>query len=85
LPGALLPLLPAGQLGGTSLLVPRSYAQVCAGVAFNENYRDDWSGQWRLFGNLSACQNSVSGTGTTVDAGLGAPLLGPDHFSIQLG
>jgi hypothetical protein len=85
LPGALLPLLPNGQLGGTSLLVPRSYAQVCAGVAFNENYRDEWSGQWRLFGNLSACQNSVSGIGTTVDAGLGAPLLGPDHFSIQLG
>lgn len=86
LPATLLPLLPNGQLGGdTAFLVPRSYSQVCAGVAFNENYRDDWSGQWRLFGNISACQNSVSGTGTNIDAGLGAPLFGPDHFSIQLG
>lgn len=85
LPQALLPLLPAGQLHSTGLLVPRSYAQLCAGVAFNENYRDDWSGQWRLFGSASVCQNSVSGSGTTLDAGFGAPLLGPDHFSIQLG
>lgn len=85
LPGALLPLLPAGQLDSSSFLVPRSYAQVCAGVAFSENYRDDWSGQWRPFGNVSACQNSVSGTGTALNAGFGAPLLGPDHFSVQLG
>lgn len=85
LPGALRPLLPAGQPDGTSLLVPRSYAQVCAGVAFNENHRDDWSNQLRPFASVSACQNSVSGSGTALDAGLGTPLLGPDHFSVQLG
>ncbi|MEO5829494.1 MAG: tetratricopeptide repeat protein [Rhodanobacter sp.] len=85
LPAAVRRLLPADQFDGPNVLVPRSYSQLCAGVAFNENYRDDWSGQWRPFGSVSACQNSVSGLGAALDAGFGAPLFGPDHFSIQFG
>lgn len=85
LPPALIRLLPAGQPADTSFVVPRSYTQICAGAAFNENYRADWSGQLRLFGNASACHNSVSGAGASLDAGLATPLIGPDHLSLALG
>ncbi|WEN15820.1 tetratricopeptide repeat protein [Rhodanobacter sp. AS-Z3] len=84
-PAAVRRLLPAAQVGGPNVLVPLSYSQLCAGVAFNENYRDDWSGHWRPFGSVSACQNSVSGVGVALNAGFGAPLSGPDHLSIQFG
>lgn len=85
LPQALTRLLPAGQPADPGLVVPRSYTQICAGAAFNENYRTDWSDQPRLFGDASACHNSVSGAGASLNFGLAMPLIGPDHFSFALG
>ena len=85
LPEQVLGLLPVGQPADIGLLVPRSFAQICLGAGFNENYLEDWSGRLRLFGSASACHNSVSGAGAAVDAGLATPLIGSDHLSFGLG
>ncbi len=85
LPAGLLRLVPAGQTADIGYFVPRSYLQACVGAGFNEDYRDQWSGQLRLFGTASVCDNSVSGPGASVDAGLAIPVLGPDHLSLGLG
>ncbi len=84
-PNALLQLVPAGQPADTSFFVPRSYAQACVGVGFNEDFLEAWSDQLRLFGHASACHNSVSGPGASVNAGVATPVLGPDHLSLGLG
>ena len=84
-PNALWHLVPAGQPVDTGFFVPRSYAQACVGVGFNEDFLDTWSDQLRLFGHASACHNSVSGPGAAVQAGVATPVLGPDHLSLELG
>ncbi len=85
LPANMLRLLPTGQPADISYFVPRSYVQACLGAGFNENFREAWSGQLRPFGTVSLCHNSISGLGASVDAGLAAPVLGPDHLSLGLG
>lgn len=84
-PGSLLRLLPTGQTANIGYFVPRSYVQACVGAGFNEQFRDEWSGQLRLFGTASLCHNSISGPGASADAGLATPVIGPDHLSLGLG
>lgn len=85
LPTNMLRLLPTGQPADIGYFVPRSYVQACLGAGFNENFREEWSGQLRPFGTASVCHNSVSGLGASVDAGLATPVIGPDHLSLGLG
>jgi len=83
-PRQLAPLMPAGQTPAVSFFIPASFVQSCIGGHFNLQYETGYSGHWYPYASSNLCFNSVSGIGYDLSAGVGLPVLGPDHLSLSI-
>jgi predicted Zn-dependent protease len=84
LPTQLVPLVPAGQDPTVDFFVPASFVQACAGGHFNMRYATVYAAQLRPYASADLCDNSVSGRGYDLTAGIATPVSGPDHLSLTV-
>jgi predicted Zn-dependent protease len=84
LPARLVPLVPAGQDPTVGFFVPASFVQACAGGHFNMRYATVYTPELRPYASADLCDNSVSGRGYDLTAGIATPVAGPDHLSLTL-
>jgi polysaccharide biosynthesis protein PelB len=82
LPAQLLPLVPAEQAPTVGFFVPRSFVQACAGGHFNMQYATGYTMLLQPYASAELCDNSVSGRGYGLTAGVATPISGPDHLAV---
>lgn len=75
-------LIPAQQRAtvGSAYFVPKSFAQIGAGILVGEEGRDNYTYNWRPFGAGDVSWNSDSGAGFYYKIGLVGPVLGLDKL-----
>jgi hypothetical protein len=84
LPAQLTPLVPAEESATVGFFVPDSFAQLCAGGHFNMRYATTYTPLLRPYAGADLCDNTVSGRGYDLTAGVATPVSGPDHLSLSV-
>lgn len=81
--GRFLAMVPANGDPG-SFFVPQRYGQLGTGVFWGQDWKTDYSRDWKTFGSIDTSWNSATGAGFQYELGLVGPLLGLDSLLFSL-